>query len=378
MDAVKLDRMLSTVLLLLILGSITSAQETRVASRYFKDIDRTVVRSDSLYVVNTPDQFIQLRLVGRYPKKGPPTQPPDRLSLEFDSFTRTPLYQLDDSHHLAVKADERVLDLGLMSYSQMRESDKDKYFARDARLGFAAALPTAALVRNTVPLGLTLEMMSVSGISPAALTTMAQAQQVIMKIGSTVFALRPTQMAILREFAVSVIAAGAAPEETKPASLAPDVPTDDNQASLAVTLAWLAKTLEKNSPAKEPINSYKIEPIEFKTCQISYRRVPTIRTSAVSNKLVYLIQEYRLKLADLNPQAVDVGDLRDYSILSFNTRNSERKIENLSRSNDNGFAGRVLEDKWYPSASLAISNASAAAQLRAAFVHAINLCRAQP
>ena len=371
-------RLVSAILFLLIGSSFASAQETHIDSRYIKEIDRTVVRSDVLYVVDTPDQFIQLQLTGRYPKKGPPTEAPDRLSFEFGSFTRLPLYKLDESHRLAVKADDRILDLGLMSYSEMHESGKDKYFARDATLGYNTTLPPTALVRKTVPSELTFERMSVSGIRPSELSTMAQAQQLIMKIGSTVFALRPTQMAILREFAASVIPAGGVLEETKIANLPPDVPTDDNKAPLATTLAWLAKTLEKNSPAKEPINSYKIEAIEFKSCQISYRRVPTIRTSAVSNKLVYLIQEYHLNLGDLNPETVSVGNLRDYSSVFFSTRNSERKIENLSRSNDNGFTGRVLEDKWYPSAYMAISNATAATQIKAAFVHAINLCQAKP
>ena len=185
-------------------------------------------------------------------------------------------------------------------------------------------------------------------------------------------------MAILREFTASVVPASGVLEETKAATLPPDVPTDDNKAPLTTTLAWLAKTLEKNSPAKEPINSYKIEAIEFKSCQISYRRVPTIRTSAVSNTLVYVIQEYHLNLADLNPETVSVSNLRDYSSVSFRTRNGERKIENLSSSNDNGFPGRILEDKWFPSAYMALSNASAAAQIKAAFVHAINLCQAKP
>ncbi len=354
MEFIRNSRILLAILLGLSLSPMVSAQDSHVQSRYFKDIDRTVVKSDFLYVVNRPGQFIQLQMTGRYPKKGPPTEVPDRIFFQFESFAAAPLYKLDATHRFAVKADDRILDFGLMNYSVRYEVSKDKYFERSATLGISSVLPPSAQVRTAVPLGLTLEFMSVPEISLSDLSTMADARQVVMKIGDTTFALTATQMAIMREFAASITPAGTPANRVSPEPLPPDVPSDHNNASLAATLAWLAKGLERNSPAKEAFAS-KIETIEFKSCQISYRTVPVVRTSSVSEKLVYAIMEYQINLADLNPEAVSVANFTNYSAITFRTRNIERRIDVITRANDSGMAGRVKEEHRFSSTSVSVS-----------------------
>jgi hypothetical protein len=359
------------------------SQESHVQRRYVKSTNLTLVTSDSLYVINMPTQFMQLQLTGRYPNQGPPTQMPDKITLLFNSYTTAPLYQQDEAHRLVVKADAEVLDLGLMSYSALRENGKDNYMAdQKSRLGISSPIPPDALVRTAnKDKALTLESMSVSDVPLSQLTKLAQSSQVLMKIGDTVFALTATQMSILREFAASITPAGGViPTELKTSSpkIPSDVPSDTNNASLDTTLKWLKKELPRNA-AKEGIGvKGKIEVMDFNSCQLTYRFVPLFKTSPVSSSLVYTIIEYQFNLADINPETVRASDLKGFSMLSFDTRNQEPKIKITSRANDNGMAGRTLDEKSRAGAVLNLRDADSAAQIKEAFVHAIKLCRPQP
>jgi hypothetical protein len=52
------------ILFILLLLTLTRehAQESHVELRYEKSIDRTIVTSDVLYVINMPSQFMQIQL----------------------------------------------------------------------------------------------------------------------------------------------------------------------------------------------------------------------------------------------------------------------------------------------------------------------------
>ena len=70
-------------------------------------------------------------------------------------------------------------------------------------------------------------------------------------------------------------------------------------------------------------------------------------------------------------------DLKDYALIFFETRDHEPKIKQVVRANDEGHAGRPLDEKQNSSGSFTLRDAEAASQIRAAFVHAIKLCQAQ-
>jgi hypothetical protein len=367
-------------------SAIADLQESHVEHRYVKSSNLTVVTSDSLYVINMPTQFMQVRLTGRYPDQGPPTQMPDKITLQFDSYATDPLYPKDESHRLAVRADAEVLDFGLMSYVALREDGKDTYTAgQKSVLGVRSPIPPDALVRTANKgKALTLESMSVTDVPLSQITKLARASQVLMKIGDTVFALTATQLSILREFVTSITPAGglgtateAAPKASTP-NIPPDVPSNANNASLDLTLKWLKKELPR-SGAKGGIGARgKIEVVDFNSCKIKYRIVPLIRTSAVSSSLVYTIIEYQFNLADINPETVRAADLKDFSTLIFSTFNEEQKIKVISRANASGMAGRTLEETLKAGAILYLRDANSATQIKEAFVHAIELCRPHP
>ena len=358
-------------------------QESHVERRYVKSTNLTLVNSDSLYVINMPTQFMRLEFSARYASQGPPTRPPDKITLLFQSYTTAPRYQKDESHRLAVKADEEVLDFGLMSYAGFRETGgKDAYMADEkARLGISSPLPPVALVR-TANQGqpLTLESMSAVDVPLSRLTKLARASQLVMKIGDTVFALTPNQLGVLREFAAAVTPAGgaaaadAAPRADAP-KLFPDVPSEANNAPLDSTLKWLKKELPRASATAGIAVPGQIEVEDFKGCKISYRVVPRFRNSPVSPGLVRAIVEYRFDLADINPESVRASDSEDFSMLTFNTVNQEQKIKVIARANDNGMAGRTLDETSKAGAIFYLRDANSAARIREAFVHAVGLCR---
>jgi hypothetical protein len=154
--------------------------------------------------------------------------------------------------------------------------------------------------------------------------------------------------------------------------------------SFAVILfLWLA-SLPVYSQAKH-VRSHYVEAIltprrteasDFGGCRIRYRFIPLSRNSPISNNLVNAIMEYELNLADLRPDLITAVDLEVYSRVYFSTRNNEPKIQAISRANDNGFAGRTVDEKAGSTAFFNLSNANAAAQVKVALAHAINLCHA--
>jgi hypothetical protein len=369
----------------LAMSAVTRGQDSHVLTRYEKGIDRTVVHSDLLYVVNTPSQFIQIQMVGRYPKQGKPTEPPDRIYVEFFSFAAKPLYQMDVAHRLQVKADDQILDFGLLSYSnvadKIAEKNKEKSKQIKSNLAVQAQLPATALISaNRKSTGLTLELMSIQELSLADLTRMARANVVLMKIGDTIFRLTPIHMTILREFVAAISPANidvASLSKPGQPAIPSDVPSDANKMPLDETLKWIKRHLEREGTTKNIIESQRLEPLSFNSCRVSYRLVPLFRTSSVSSRLVNAIMQYEMDLADLNPEAVSISDLDDYVSVFLNTRDYQEKIRVTKHANESGTTGRTLEDGMSESSIINLKNLEAASRLKLALVHAINLCHGQ-
>lgn len=374
------------VSVLLVWTAAISAQESHVQVRYEKSIDRTMVDSDVLYVVNQPTQFMQIQLRGRYPGKGKASQLPDRLSLEFYSFAPTALYQPDSKHRLLVKVDDKVRDFGLLSYSKVDGQNKEAKAKSNPKppktnLELSVTLPDAAVVASTHKNDeLTLELLSLSELSLADLKLFANANDLAMKIGDTVFRFRPMQAAIVREFFASVSPPNAdelLAKQPLTERMPADVPSDENQMPLPETLAWLKAHMEHNSATNDILTPKRFEPEKFVSCDISYRLTPLIRTSPVSATLVNPIVEYAINLADLNSEAVRVSDVGDYVMVSFTARDYQPKIKRFTRANDSGTTGRTLDDDLTESATIDFKTKAAALQFKTAFAHAINQCHAQ-
>jgi hypothetical protein len=368
---------LASLALALALTSAVRGQQSHVQVRYSKDADVTIVDSDLLYVINMPSQFMMMRFEGAYSKQGKPTQLPSRINVQFSSYSPKPLYQPDNSHRLQVKADNQVLDFGVLGYSKL-EAKKDG----DERINSAvrAALPSVALVgANSKSDGLTLESMSVLNVNLADLTRLARAGSVIMKIGDTVFPLTATHVSILREFVEVITPANAdslVPVKVSDPVVPADVPSDANQASLDQTLKWIKKEIEREGSTNYIAVPAKLEPLDFNSCRIRYRVVPLRRETTTSSKLVYAIMEYRMELGDLNPERVTTAKLRDYATMVLSTRD-QSKIKVIKHANESGTMGRTLDEGDVGYVTISLKSIEAASRLKVAFVHAINLCHAQ-
>lgn len=373
---------LTALALLLFLGVQAQSQESHIQSRYAKATDQTIVESDLLYVINMPGQFMQLQFAARYVGQGKPTHPPNSLGIQFSSFAPEALYQLDAAHQLRVKADDQVFDFGLLTYSRYDENTRTKDNEKRTNPGVRLALPSVARVGSiSKQTGLTVEIMSPRSVDFDAVIRISQAQSVVMKIGETVFPLTATQLSILREFVASITPSDAEISSVPAAKDAPvpaDVPSDANHATLEATLKWLKSEIEREVNTKDPVLPRKLEPLDFKTCRIKYRIVPLIRNSPVSNSLVYAIMEYQVDLAQLNPQTVTAIDLHDFGTrVLMTTRDVQPSIKVFTHANENGMTGRTLDEKTATSAAISLKSAEAAARVKVALIHAINLCQAR-
>lgn len=374
------------ILLILLLVAVSTgvAQASHVESRYEKSIDRTIVRSDLLYVINSPSQFMQIRFGCRYPGKGMPSQLPEQIYFDISSYSPNALYQLDAKHRLLVKADDKVIDFGLLTYWNIEgPAKKEKSNPKPLKSNFtlSAALPPAAVITvNTKREELTAEFMSINELSLADLRLLARANEVTMKIGDTVFPLRPMHKTILREFADAITPAkieAISPPPAERHEMPPDLPSAANQTQLVETLKWLKVHIERNGTTNDIVTPKRFETLAFDSCQIAYRTVPLIRTSKVSSALVNAIMEYQIDLADLNAEATRTTDIEDYATVTFVTRDYLPQIKLFKRANNAGTAGSTLEDALTEIAIINFKNKAAALQFREALVHAINLCKAQ-
>jgi len=338
----------------------------------------TVVTSDSLYAINMPAQFMQIQMTARYRKRGQPAEVPTSIGLQFFSYAPRPLYQLDDSHRLKVKADEQVLDLGLLAYSKIEEKSQGKDGAAKTNSAARAALPENALVRNISKTdGLTLEIMTVRRLSLADLHTLAKAESVVMKLGETVFPLKPIHMTILRQFVAAITPPSGAIVAEKKVERAPvpaDVPSDANKASLGDTMKWLQTHLDRHASDKGANVLISLETLKFKDCTINYRLIPRVKSSPISSALSYVVAEYKFNLGDINPEIVTVANLGDYATVSMTTRDVQPKIIVLDHKNESGTMGRTVNEHQRTHVVISLKNVEAAESLRVALIHGINLC----
>jgi hypothetical protein len=371
---------LTSLALALVLTSAVRGQQPHVQARYAKEADVTIVDSDLFYVINMPSQFMIMRFEGAYSRQGKPTQLPRRINLQFSSYSLKALYQPDNSHRLKVKLDDQILDFGLLAYSKLDENYRTKEGEQKTNPRIRPTLPSAALIGTTgKDVGLTEEIMW-TNLALADLTKLAQASTVLTKIGDTVFPLTAMHMTILREFATAITPSNLdsiAPANINEPPLTPDVPSDANRAPLDETLKWLKTEIDREGSTKDIVIARKLEPLEFKDCRIKYRLVPLVRTSQVAPTIVNAIMVYQLNLGDLNPETVTSAKLGDYAIVFAATRDVQPKIKVFKHANDDGSTGRTLEESESAKLAINMKSLEAAAHLKAALIHAINLCHAQ-
>lgn len=357
-------RLIVTLLLTFVLSLSAPAQQSHIRTSINQNSGEASITSDYLYVINMPSQFMRVSLSAHFTKS---KTTPDDIQLSFWSYAVKPLYEAEGSHGLRAKVGDQVIDFGLLSYAKESSSSRP-------------GLPAAAVLGKGNST-LAVEMMTARILDHEPLDLINQAQELVMKIGNTVFQFTPAQLSIVREFVAAVSTVGAtlsaAASNGSLSPLPPDVPSDQNQAALETTLHWIKAQLEKEGSTNYLGLERKLEPLDFGSCKLRYRLVPLFREVAGSSRLVYAIIEYQLNLADLDTGAIRVADGRDHSTVLLEVEALEPKIKVIKHANENGTTGRTLDEATTASVIINVKNAEAANRLKFALTHAIHLCRDQ-
>ena len=117
-------QLLLIVLLTLASPVMVSAQDPHVHARYSSDEGKTNVRTDWLYLINTPQQFMELLLNAEYSGQQPKS-PPDKVDLLIWSYSKSPLYKNDNSRRLVIKTDGESWSVDPKNYQVYKGESKN-------------------------------------------------------------------------------------------------------------------------------------------------------------------------------------------------------------------------------------------------------------
>jgi hypothetical protein len=196
----KLRRQLPLLFLVLALPLCARAQS--VSTRYMKDSKQTAVETNLLYLLNTPEQFVEMQLRGFY-KGETLVKMPDKVLISFWSVSKKALYR--PAAQLNAVADGEQLKVGSEEPVSMTGETKDgkDIFYSDNRpgLGIQVPIPSTATVRNAKGVtGLAMEWITLD-LKTEQLLKISAAKQAELHLGGTTLPLTEGQMSIIRDFA---------------------------------------------------------------------------------------------------------------------------------------------------------------------------------
>ena len=165
---------------------LVTAQDSHVHTRYVKDINKTIVETDLMYLNNTPQQFVQLGFVTRYPGEQM-NKAPDKIDLLIWSFSREVMYKNRKDLTLMFSTDGESWSTGKLNYLVSRGETKNgqDIFWSDKRpdLGQPSPLPKGALVKDTQGINNLFMEQIFAELKPEQLLKIANAQRVEMRLG---------------------------------------------------------------------------------------------------------------------------------------------------------------------------------------------------
>lgn len=371
-------------LIMLTAAALTLAAQPprpRVQTEYMKSAKKTRVESNVLYVVNAPDQFLQLQLRGWF-KGQQLAAPAEQIEIGFYSYGLAPKYEPGPLRQLTATADGQTLALGQLSHVVMVAEKKG-----------AEGLPQFARLRETVgEQKLKMELLHVD-VSAAQFARLAKAERAELGFGATRFALNEVHLGIIREFAAHTIPAGWTPGADAAAPAAPeavsaDTPSEANNAPLEETLKWLKKELSKHGSTTSAGRAQRLEVASFSSCKIRYRVAPVegpappgaagAMINAPGYRYIPPTHDYSLDLSDLDPRSVVAATSDDATAISFATRDGARKITEKITGNAVSRVELIYGDQHHASAVIVLRKTKTAPDIAAALTHAIKQCQAKP
>jgi TonB family protein len=212
----KISRIFLLALYAFALSPFASAQDPHVHTRYVKDSKTTVVETDLMYVINAPQQFMQIGLITRYAGERL-EKPLKKIDLLMWSFSREALYRKDTARTLKINTDGEVWDVAPGNYMVFKGETKDgqDIFWSEKRpaLGEVSTLPKEALVKGDKGEAgvnaLFMEQIFIE-LKPDQLLKIAHAKKVDLQLGATRIGFIADQLNTIRDFS-SRLAPGSQP-----------------------------------------------------------------------------------------------------------------------------------------------------------------------
>jgi TonB family protein len=199
----KISRLVLLAFCVFVLPSFVNAQDPHVHTRYVEDSKTTVVETDLMYVINTPQQFVQVGLITRY--SGERLEKPlKKVNLLIWSFSKADLYRKDTTRTLKVNTDGEVWNVVPENYLVSKGETKNgqDIFWNEKRpdLGEPSILPKEALVKGVEGVnGLFMEEVFIE-LKPDQLLLMAHAKKVELQLGATRIVFLAEQLNTIRDF----------------------------------------------------------------------------------------------------------------------------------------------------------------------------------
>jgi TonB family protein len=178
-------------------------QDAHVRTEYKSDINKTIVQTDWLYLLNTQQQFMQLLLNATY--KGERLQnPPSKADLVIWSFSRAALYRESSARKLILKTDGESWSIAAQSFIAFKGETKNGqdifWEEKRPRVGQPGFLPGTAQLKDADGInGIVMEQLFFE-LKPEQLLKIANANSVEMQLGETKLALTANQLSTARSF----------------------------------------------------------------------------------------------------------------------------------------------------------------------------------
>lgn len=193
---------------LLIFGMLATAfgqtQDPHVRTEYLPKVKMTIVETDMMFVINTPEQFMQVGLVARYPNQQLIT-PPKAINITIFSNSPKLIYENTKDQNLIVVTDGESWRAGELTYwsgkGEKSEAGQEIFVnEKRAGLGLSNPMPANALVKEGKDVGrLYMEWLLIA-LKPEQFSKIAKAKTVELQIGKTKFQFTENQMNTVRAF----------------------------------------------------------------------------------------------------------------------------------------------------------------------------------
>lgn len=119
---------LPTIISLLV--TITNAQDPHVYSEYKEQLKATIVYTDKMYLLKTPEQIVDVEFNFRLKKKL--QKYPERVDIMVWSYSRTLKYQNEKDRNIVVDAEGNSIKLEKVIYMPLQGVRKDFERIKDA------------------------------------------------------------------------------------------------------------------------------------------------------------------------------------------------------------------------------------------------------